>query len=109
MQIKNDSRMPNVIPAKTSKMWWRYSSNRDKLTLTAHANNGGQNKYGSGSSAVKKSKMKNAREAWPDGKANLSGPMVIKLSSIVGRLRRVAALILATKITSNIRPINKFI
>lgn len=40
---------------------------------------------------------------------NLSGPIAINVSSIIGRLLRVAAFIHATITISNKRPINKFI
>lgn len=40
---------------------------------------------------------------------NLSGPIEKKSSLIVGRRRRVAALMLATKTMSSIRPMSKFI
>lgn len=60
--------MPSVAPAKTSKMWWRYNSKRDTLTLIAHANSGGQNNTDTGSKAVQNISIKKARDAWPDGK-----------------------------------------
>lgn len=65
---KKASKIPNITPANTSRMWWRYSNKRDKLTLIAHAHNGGQNSNGNGASVVKNNKTKNARDAWPLGK-----------------------------------------
>lgn len=69
MQIKNASRIPYLMSAKTFKMWWRYSNSRDKLKLTANANNDGQNKYGSGSSAVKNTKMNVSHKNYVHDKA----------------------------------------
>lgn len=128
---KNASKHPNITPAKTSRMWWRYMSNRETATLVAQANIGGHMMYGIGSSNVKNMSTRNARDACPDGKLlverdtiwllrktclniswnylNLSGPIENKSSLIVGRRRRVAALMLATNTISNIRPMSKFI
>lgn len=76
----------------------------EKQTAVTHANNGGKNKMESGLRHVKKQKIKTAREAWPDGKLNLSGPKENGLSSTVGRLLLIAALISATMIMSMTRP-----
>lgn len=69
------SKKPNKTPAETSRMWCLYRSNRDKATLVDQAKIGGQKKYETGSSIVKKNNRREALDAWPDGK--LLGKMKI--------------------------------
>lgn len=83
-------------------------SKRDSAVAEAQATKGPQKMKWTGERTVKKVATKNALDACPEGKLNLSGPTQNGSSVATGLLRLVAAFRQATMITSMIRPSRMF-
>lgn len=75
----------------------------DTHTVVTHANMGGTIIIGTGSTNRKIYIKKTDRLAWPDGKENLSGPIVVSLAAAAGRRRLTYAFKNAITIMSMIR------
>lgn len=77
----------------------------DMHTVTVHAKMGGMKIIGTGSTNKNIYIKKTDRLAWPDGKENLSGPIVESLAAAAGRRRLTYAFKKAITIMSIIRAV----
>lgn len=102
--IINPSKIPRNTPTSTSNMWCLLNNNLDVHTEKHHANKGGANTKDMGHTQKKKYTINIARDACPDGKEYLSGPIVNESSLEVGRLLLVIAFITAIKKMSSNNP-----